>query len=443
MYKACVAYIVTLFIWLTPVYAWENDSGNLWDEIRNTFQLTQNACDPAVQLEIDWYRRHPKTFHNIALDALPYLYYIHNEVRRMGLPGEVALIPMIESAYNPFIYSKAGAAGLWQLMPGTGSGLGLRINFWYDGRRDVVASTQAALTYFQRLNRFFSGDWLLTIAAYDSGEGTILRAIEMNSGQRDFWSLSLPKETQKYVPKLLALVEIIKNPESYNLNLPYIPNKPYFSHVQVGKPMDLGAAAQLAHVPLNDLYRLNPGFNRWETGPDGPHTLLLPVEHAKILAAHLLQHPLSDEPGFHYHKVQKGEKLHAIAEKYHLSVDELKAQNHLASNYVRAGSTLKIPQAKEALDSRKKVILAYQTENIGPHRVMHEVKISDSIEAIAARYHVTANAIRFWNHILAGQSIKTGSILTIWTKLTASQIVQASNTIRTIKHHKHHHRGYA
>lgn len=215
---------------------------DVWDVLRSEFTLNHEVTRPEVQEQIRWLVAHPSYLHKVSRQSEPYIYHILAEIRKRKLPGELALLPMIESAYDPFAYSGAGAAGLWQLMPRTGSDLGLKQDWWFDGRRSIGPSTDAALNYLLYLNKYFSGHWVLAIAAYDSGEGTISRAIKAYSppGRAvDFWTLPVPRETKVYVPRFLALAEIIKNPARYRVSLPNIPYLPYFAEVNIGSQIDL------------------------------------------------------------------------------------------------------------------------------------------------------------------------------------------------------------
>lgn len=242
---------------------------------------------------------------------------------------------MIESAFDPFAYSVAGAAGLWQLMPRTGAGLGLKQDWWFDARRSISSSTDAALSYLIYLNKFFNGNWILAIAAYDAGEGTIDRAIK-SAGVRNasFWELSLPRETQIYVPRLLALAEIIKNPGQYQLILPEIPYLPYFQEVNIGSPIDLNHAAKMAGISYNELIKLNPGFNRWTTDPHKPIKLLIPAEKVHQFNLNLANLPEEKRVSWEIHTVQPGESLDTIAVRYHTTVNLIKQLNQLATNQI-------------------------------------------------------------------------------------------------------------
>ena len=237
---------------------------SIWPRVRSGFQLPSDIQHETLETELKWFAKHPEYIQRVLQRADPFLYYIMEEL---------VLLPIVESAYQPFAYSHGRAAGLWQFIPSTGRVYGLKQNWWYDGRRDIFASTQAALNYLENMHKMFKGDWMLALAAYNSGSGTVQRAIKRNKKLKrptDFWHLKLPKETSAYVPKLLALKEIIENPEKYDISLRCIQNAPGFKQVKTKAQLDLALAAELADIDLETLYNYNPAFNRWATDPDGP-----------------------------------------------------------------------------------------------------------------------------------------------------------------------------
>ena len=228
--------IVLLILLISNIsHSYSND---LWRELSSNFKLKDQSSQADVKKQIRWLLAHPTYLDDFAKNSAPYIFYILEEIKKQGLPGELALLPMIESNYNPFAYSHAGAAGLWQLMPGTSSGLGIKQNWWYDGRRGIISSTYAALSYMRYLNRFFKGNWMLSIAAYDAGEGTVQRAVRKNyntGNSTNFWFLPLPRETKAYLPRLLAMASIIKYPNYFGIKLPSQDYKAYFSKVKIEK----------------------------------------------------------------------------------------------------------------------------------------------------------------------------------------------------------------
>lgn len=261
-------------------------SRDLWDRIRNGMGLPQPE-----RAETEWFFLSQVYFDQIADRARPYLHHIVEEIERREMPLEIALLPIIESAYRPTAYSPTGAAGIWQIVPGTGKRFGLKQNSWYDGRRDILASTQAALDYLRILHKRFEGDWLLALAAYNCGEGAVENAIERNRRAGlsiDFWSLDLPRETQEYVPKLLAISSIIADPSEHNLVLDPIPNRPYLQEVPIGgEQISLERVAALANMSIADLRSLNPGLMGPTTDPSGSYKLVIPISKAKGLQQRL------------------------------------------------------------------------------------------------------------------------------------------------------------
>ena len=396
---------------------------NVWDVLRSQFQLNHEVSQPEVQKQIRWLSSHPHYVIKMAQKSQPYIYHIVSELKQKRLPGELALVPMIESAYDPFAYSGAGAAGLWQLMPGTGSGLGLKQDWWYDGRRSIKLSTQAALQYLGYLHKFFNGNWVLAIAAYDSGEGTIRRAI-YNSKQKNqkrihFWSLNIPRETQAYIPRLMALAEIIKYHKYYNIKLPDIPYQPYFCEIDIGNQIELNKAASLADMPYRELLKLNPGYNRWTTAPYGPHRLLIPMDKVQTFKDNLAKIPKEELVNWKKHQVQKGETLSEIAQSYHTTIVLLKELNQLKNTSLKMGQTLLIPaiQSRYSSPSSKKPINLYDRSSPGPqYKVIHIVQPGDSLTILERRYQVQTGQIRYWNQIKGNRPLVPGEQLIIWKK---------------------------
>ncbi|HTM63271.1 MAG TPA: transglycosylase SLT domain-containing protein [Gammaproteobacteria bacterium] len=230
---------------------------SVWRNISSEFKLDHKTQTVQVQKEIRKLMADKQDFNRILQSATPYIYFIYQQTQAYGLPAELALIPFIESEYNPNDHSNAGALGLWQLMPGTARDLGVRVQGGYDGRRNIIDSTDAALAYFRDLGNLFKGNWYLAIAAYNSGEGKVLSA-KRRIGSTDFFKMPLPRETQLYVPKLLAVAEIVEHPDKYGVKLPAVKNEPYFTKVEVSKPVTLDKVAEVSGTPKKELQRLNP-----------------------------------------------------------------------------------------------------------------------------------------------------------------------------------------
>lgn len=253
---------------------------NLWHRLRAGYQL-QVKDNEEIERTVEYFSRKPRFFENVSERARPYLYHIVQELERRKMPLELALLPVIESSFRPTALSPKKAAGVWQFIPSTGRNYGLRQNRFYDGRRDVLASTRAALDYLEKLNEMFDGDWLLSVAAYNCGEGAVQRAIRKNEAREkptDFWALDLPRETRQYVPNLIAVSKIVAEPEKHEVKLSYISNRPYLQNVNVGTQINLNLAAKLAGLSTHEFNRLNPGYRLGVTDPNGPHLLTLPID---------------------------------------------------------------------------------------------------------------------------------------------------------------------
>jgi membrane-bound lytic murein transglycosylase D len=333
--------------------------GDLFDRIRAGYALPDTQHH-AVNREVEWYRSRPEYLDRIFRRGARYLHHIVAEIERRDMPLELALLPVVESAFNPVAYSRSHAAGLWQFIPSTGKHYGLTQNWWIDERRDVLRATDAALNYLQYLHRYFNGDWYLAIAAYNGGEGTVSRAVKRNAGAgraTDFFSLDLKAETRDYVPKLLAISRIVADPSAYGLSFAAIPNQPYFDIVDPGKQIHLGEASELAGISRDDMFALNPAFNRMTTPPSGPHRLLLPVERAEPFrlalaseagAQRLAAAAAAEPPPDVRHRVRSGESLSGIARKHGVSIESLRARNGLRGSVIHPGDTLLIPTAGSA-----------------------------------------------------------------------------------------------
>ncbi len=417
--KYLILCIACLFVQLNTAAA-SPTSPSMWKALSQSFKLPDQSSHPVVKAQIRWLIKHPGYLREFAQNATPYIYYVLETIKQQHLPGELALLPMIESNYNPFAYSKAGASGLWQLMPGTSSGLGVKQNWWYDGRRGIISSTTAALDYLTYLAKLFKSNWILAIAAYDSGEGTVQRAIRYNIARQErtnFWSLKLPHETQAYLPRLLALASVIKYPRYFGIQLPESTYAPYFREVEVGTQIDLTHAAKLAHMKYEQLLKLNPGHNRWATAPNRKHTLLIPYPNIAIFKANLEKMPKNKRVTWKHHRIKSGESLSVIALREKSNIRLIKKINHLKNDRIKEGHTLLIPRAKKLHLSRaetKRIQVIKKTNQIGPHKIIHIVKRHDTFARLEKRYRVKAAAIRFWNQFKANQTLKAGDKLIIW-----------------------------
>ncbi len=399
---------------------------DILDRIRAGYTLNADFSDSVqartrIARQFDWYQSHPEYMQRVMTRAQPYMYHIVSSLEARGMPLELALLPIVESAFDPFAYSHGRAAGLWQFIPGTGKRFRLKQNWWYDGRRDVADSTRAALDYLEMLAARFDGDWLLAVAAYNSGEGNVDRALRKNrrAGRpTDFWHLPLPAETRAYVPKLLALRELLRDPASYGLELPAIADIRYFEVVETAGQIDLALAADLAGLDLNELYSLNPGFNRWATDPDGPHRLLVPVAAAGPLRDALSGLPESERVRWKRHRIADGETLSGIADRYSTTVALVREVNHIRGHQIRAGTDLMIPTASRSLATYSKsedgrLASLRQTRRSGS-RTVYVVRPGDSFWKIARDHGVGIRALAGWNGMAPRDTLSVGRELVIW-----------------------------
>ncbi|VAW72762.1 Membrane-bound lytic murein transglycosylase D [hydrothermal vent metagenome] len=399
---------------------------DVWTRVRNGFNIDDNLDNARLLAELHWYTKHPEYMNRVIKRATPFLHYVINETEKRNLPTELVLLPIVESAYQTFAYSHGRASGIWQFIPSTGKMYGLKQNWWYDGRRDVYAATQAALTYLENLGKEFNGNWLHALAAYNSGSGTVRRAIRKNKKRgkpTDFWSLDLPKETRAYVPKLLALKRLVNRPELYNLSLNCVEDIPYFESIDTGSQIDLAMAAEMAEIELDTLYGLNPAFNHWATPPYGPHRLLIPVDSVETFKKNLAQLPKSERVKWKRHKIKQGQTLGHIAERYSVSVTSLKQINNLRSHTIRAGKYLVIPVSSRKLSDYN--LTAYQRkktlQNIRRkgHKITHTVQSGDTFWDLSRKYKVKSHSIARWNSMAIKDPLRAGQKLVIWTKSSA------------------------
>ncbi len=317
---------------------------NIWHRIRAGFRLP-DLDGALVQRQEQWYADNPEYVARMLERGSYFLYHVVEEVERRKMPTEIALLPMIESAYNPQAYSRSHASGMWQFIPSTGRTYGLRQNFWYDGRRDVLAATSAALDYLQKLHDQF-GDWTLALAAYNWGEGAVSRAVARNQARGlpiDYESLAMPLETRKYVPKLQAVKNIIANPGQFGIKLADVPNRPYFATVTTRRHIDVELAAELAEMSLEDFRFLNPAHNKPVIKADGSEAIVLPVDKVEVFEKNLETHnqPLVSWQAYMMKRSDKPEK---IAVKHGMTLSQLKAANNIpAKRRIVAGQTVLVP----------------------------------------------------------------------------------------------------
>jgi membrane-bound lytic murein transglycosylase D len=376
-----------------------------------------------VDTQLKWFAAHPDYMDRVFTRSSRYIWFIMDEIEKRGMPPDIALLPIVESAYDPFAYSHGRAAGLWQFIPGTARRFGVRQNWWYDGRRDIVDSTRAALDYLQFLHREFDGDWELAIAGYNSGEGNVRRAIRRNKSAgkpTDFWHLKLPRETSAYVPKLLALSKLIANPHAYGLEMPVLEDQPYFTTIAIGGQIDLAMLAQLADEDIEEIYALNPGFNRWATDPDGPHRAVVPVAQGPVLEQNLQATPSSARVKWVRHKIRPGDSLITIARQHDTTPAVLQKVNGIRGHLIRAGDFLMIPTATRDLStyshSAELRLARTQDKPRAGQQVTYIVKSGDSLWDIASRYGVSTRSLAKWNGMAPRDTLSVGRKLVVWTE---------------------------
>ena len=398
---------------------------DVFDRIRAGFKL-EDIDSPRIDQQLAFYANNPQYLERVFGRAGLYLHHIVQEIEARGMPLELALLPVVESAFEPYARSWATANGLWQFMPGTGERFGLKQDWWYDGRRDVIASTRAALDYLQYMHDEFFDDWLLAIAAYNCGEFRVQREVNKNRALGkpvDFFSLNLPSETRAYVPKLMAMRRLIANPEDYGIAFSPIANEPYFARVDTGGQLDLSLAAELAGVTIDEIYELNPGFHRWATDPAGPHFLLVPRETAEAFRRNLELLSPDERVRVSVHTVTKGESVASIARKYKTHPVVIRDMNTLTGDVLVVGSELRVPTAVVNLPA--KVMLAAarvdgRSNRSGRRPAVHVVKSGDSLWRIAKRHRMDVATLARLNGMAPNDTLRAGQKLVLNTRAAPS-----------------------
>lgn len=377
---------------------------DLWAQIRSSFALDHALNQRRVQQELAWLKRHPQYLPRIRERMQRYLPYIHAEVRRRNMPGELTLLPIVESALDPYAFSHGGAAGLWQFIPTTAEHFGLPRNWWIDARRDPVLATGAALDYLEHLHSRLD-DWYLAVAGYNAGEGNVRRALRKAKGNTAFWDLDLPRETSAYVPRLLALAAIIADPKSHGLELPSLDPEPAFATIDTHGQFDLAKAASVLELDVATLYEWNPALNQWATPPDGPHHLHVPVALAEAGQAAISAVPEDQRVHWLRVEVAQGETLSHLARRHHTDVATLRRVNRLPSTRIRAGQALLIPRSSEAATAYPVARRAAEGD--------YQVKPGDSLWSIARAYEVPLNRLVKVNQIGPRDVLRVGQRLAI------------------------------
>ncbi len=414
--------------------------GDIWARTRAGFKL--DAVDnERIAQQRAWFSKRQDYLDRMTARASHYLYHTVTEAEKMGVPTELALLPIIESSYDPFATSPAQAAGLWQFIPGTGKMFGLRQTWWYDGRRDILESTRAAYKFLTQLYNQF-GSWELALAAYNWGPGNVQKAINRNLAAglaTDYWSLSMPAETMAYVPRFLAVAQVVKDPTAFGVHLNPILNKAHFRETYAKNQVDLASVAKIAGLTTKQLYQLNPGYMRWATNPDGPHRVLVPAKTANIFEEQLAALPAPDRyiTVSKRYVVKKGDSLYRIAAKFNTTPAALKRLNgKLISKkgYVAVGKSLIVSHAKQLVSGEsvdveqvanpaaERVAQLEKTEkpsrqdtakNDNQTKKFHKVRAGESLFAIAKKHDVSIKDLADWNNLKAKSSIQTGTKLVV------------------------------
>lgn len=414
----------------------------LWAHTRAGMQLVPAAQHQRIDYWIKHYQKNQYGFKKILSRAERYLYYLTVEAESRGLPTELALLPAVESGFDPFAHSPSKAAGLWQFIPGTAKRFKLKNNWWYDGRRDVLDSTRAAFEYLRYLVARYRGDWLLALAAYNTGEGNIDRALKKNRNlglKQDFWHIEIAQETRSYVPRLLALAELIRQPDKYHITLPKLADQPYFAIMLLPGQIDIDLAAKLADVSLEEMLYLNPGFNRWATTPTGPHRILIPAAQAKRFSTQLAATPTNKLVSWRQHQVQAGDVLSKIAAKYEIKTSLLRDLNQLSSNIIKPGQKLLIPPNKRRLENFPTAVAErvkkWKTRAAKYAKQTYTVRPGDTLSLIAQIYGVKTAELRRWNKMGNSSRIKAGQKLAIHrSKVKSQQIKYRVREGQTLSH---------
>ena len=428
--------------------SYSSEDKDLWKVIANQQEIRVDD-NSRVQSHINWITQRPDYLASISKRAQPFLYLVVSEVENERLPIEIALLPIVESDYYPFSYSHGTATGIWQFIPSTGRMYGLEEDWWHEDRRDVLASTKAALHYLKDLNQMFEGDWLLSIAAYNAGPGRVQRAIDKNIKQgkkTDYWSLDLPKETEKYVPKLLAIAKVLKDPARYNQKLLSIENKPYLEPIKLESQFDLALIAQWTNLSIDEIYSFNPGLKRWATPEALPYTILLPIDVVGDFKEVLSNQKNRPKVSWTRYKVKESDSLGVIAQNFNTTIHQIQSVNEIKGNLIRANSYLIVPLARESEDyyslsddQREKSRLNASKNS---EKLIYKVVSGDSLWKISQDFSVTVNELVRWNKIVPTAPLSIGKELVILiddkektelAKITHTGIDINRNIVYTVK----------
>jgi membrane-bound lytic murein transglycosylase D len=383
---------------------------DLWQRIRNGFSMP-NLETPLVAEKTAWYAARPDYLKRMFERSRRYLHHIVEELERRGMPTELALLPMVESSFNPLAYSRAHASGLWQFIPGTGKRYELTQNWWFDGRRDIVASTAAALDYLNDVYEMH-GDWHLALASYNWGENAVARAVAKNRAAglaTDYESLTMPAETRHYVPKLQAIKNIIANPRPFGIELDPIPNQPYFTTITKTRDIDVELAARLAEMPVEEFMALNPGFSRPFIPVSVSSRIVLPADKVEVFRANLQKHDDKKLVSWQAYQPRKGDTIESIAKKFGMTVGQLREVNGITPRTRGVPSMLVVSMNGTGTENKRLPIMyAPPIPVSSPRTRTHTVKLGETLVGIAQRYQVSVDDLRRWNkigRIAAGQTL--------------------------------------
>lgn len=390
----------------------------IWDEMHGQFHLAAKNLGQ-FDSHLNYFQTNPNYLNRVSKRSKPYLHFILSEVQKRGMPYEMALLPIVESSFQPTVHSHQSAVGLWQFIPSTAHLYGLDQNWWYDGRQDTIQSTQAALDYLQKLYTLNNNDWLLALASYNAGIGNVYKAIKkykkkhlLADATPTFWDIQsyLPKETQNYVPQLLAVSHTINQASHWGIELEPVENSPFFTEVELKQQITLSQAAKLSGISEELLGILNPGYLRPTTPPKGPFNILLPVEHAENFKVFLTKENNLFDIQWMRHKIKPGESLGLIAEKYHTSPKAIQNLNRLKDNRIRAGKTLLIPVPTQHAGKVERFTNKIQYKGI---KKIHLVSSGDSLWSIGRYYNIDTRTLCMWNNIEIQTPLRKGQKLEI------------------------------
>lgn len=418
---------------------------DLWPRLVDRFRIARCPAGSASARWASWYGSNGEYMNRVLARAQPWLLHIVDEIENRDLPGELALLPVVESAFDPFAYSHGRAAGPWQFLSGTAGDFGIEINDWYDGRRDFFASTSAALDYLEYLSNLFDGDWALALAAYNAGQGRVGRAIRRNAarGRGTEWhELPLPAETLGYVPKLKGLGCLFQDPAAYGFALPELTDQPRVAIVKLSGPTDVAELASLAGLDVAELVSLNAGLNKHMTPPSGPHYIVVPAADADRARAVLGDLSSPKPTGGQQVRIQRGDTLSRLARRHGTTIEALREANGLGGDRLVAGRMLRLPgsyaepggldgdddAADTAYRAAYRELIALQQQLLPTDRFIHRVRSGESLWVIARRYGLSVSEVQRMNG-LGSTLIRPGQRLVIETGRKISAPAEVSRYV--------------